>query len=129
MRKLVLAAIVVLVLVANLAVAGTINRSWQISVAADATTAQTATMNYLGQAATIFQMKVVIPDTTNGVTFTVAITDSAGRTIRAYAGLADNTTHILIPVRVVSPGCVLSVLPSGATGNALTVTIEPSFMD
>lgn len=129
MKKILLVIAFVLILMANVFAAGTINRSWTIAVADDAVAAQTATMNYQGRAATIYQMKVIIPDTTNGVTFTVAITDSGDRTIRSYGGLADNTTHILIPVRVVEPGYKLSVLPSGATGNDISITIEASFMD
>lgn len=79
-----------------------------------------------------FQMVVKIPDTTNGVTFTVALTDGSDRVIKTYSGLADNTgtsPHVLKPVVVVQNGYKLSITPSGATGNAITITTTISYSD
>jgi hypothetical protein len=75
----------------------------------------------------LYQLLVYTPNTDNNRTFTVAITDSDGVTIRSYAGLAENTIHVLLPNRIVKTGDILSVTPSAATGNACSVKIEASF--
>ena len=42
---------------------------------------------------TLGSIEIVVPDTTNGITFTVTITSATGATLYTEAGLADNQTH------------------------------------
>lgn len=59
---------------------------------------------------------LVLPDSTNGVTCTLAVKDENGRTLYSAAGLADNTTHVKTGV---------DILVAGATTISLTASADP----
>jgi|SRR3989304_2473052 len=103
-----------------------ISRVYTISIAADDDAAQTVTIADIYNPALIQELKIIVPDTTNGVTFTFAILDPDAFSRYSIASLIDDTSHILQPNRVIGNGYKLSMLMSGVTGNAITITIKVS---
>ena len=101
--------------------------SLKISVDAADVAAQTVTVSSFPQLGWIQEVKVTIPDTTNNVTHTFSIVDPAAVTRYSLAALAEAASTILFPNRVIGDGYVLSMLPSGATGNDITITIYVSY--
>ena len=86
------------------------------------TTAQTETLDNIN--GTIEALEIVIADTTDGVTFTVAITSATGATLFSEAALADNQTHYKVALsNKASQDADFNPVPISST---LTVTVTPS---
>jgi len=109
--------------------AGLESRSFTISIGAAATTTQTVSIIGIPRPSLIQEIKVVIPDTDNDRTFTFYLTDTDSFARYSVAALAENTSHIIKPGRIVATGYTLGMLPSGATGNAITITIKVTYWD
>lgn len=126
MKKRVFVIALCLLLVAAVCFAAISNKTFTFSLGAATTAAQTEAFTNLGPPILLYQAIVYTPNTDNNITFTFAVTDASGNVIRSYAGLAENTTHVLFPNRVVKNGYYISVTPSGAAGNACSVKVEAS---
>lgn len=85
-----------------------------ITMAAAGTTEATTTIGLNGIIGTIV---LSLPDSTNGVTCTIAVKDFDGYTLYSAAGKADNTDHILTGVDILVAGTVtVGLTASGAPG-------------
>lgn len=73
------------------------------------------------------ELQVIIPDTTNAITFTFDIQDGLGKTRYSISGLAKNTTHLLLVERIVKPGYSYGMTASGTTGTDITIKINPEY--
>lgn len=101
----------------------------QISIGAAVATQQTVDLPLGRNKLTSQEIKLVIPDTTNGVTFTFAILDKQGVTRYSIAGLVDNSPHILLVERAIRPGYKYGITPSGVTGNDIVCSIYPDYLE
>lgn len=93
------------------------------------TTATTATIQQFPNDYYVLgkEIKVKIPTVSNTVTFTFSILDGDGDVRYSKASIAKNSTTIISAYddeRFLTNGYVLSILPSGATGTAIDVTVK-----
>ena len=103
------------------------------TVAADQAGADTDTSYNLN--GTIYGIEFIVDDTTNGVTFTVALTSENSATLASVGSIADNGTTWLCaesnkatqdanfnPIPVCGD-VTATITPSGVTGNAVTAQV------
>jgi len=75
----------------------------------------------------LVEAKIKIPDTDNNRTFTFSILDQDGDTRYSIAALAENASTLVFPNRIIRQGFSFGMTPSDATGNAISVTIDPTY--
>ena len=90
----------------------------QQSWASGETAAATVSMNNANML--IERMDVIVSDATNGITFTVTITDENSSQILSEASLAENASNVLLATKSTADFDAVPV------NNTLTATITPS---
>lgn len=75
----------------------------------------------------LIELKLVIPNVTNTVTFTFYVLDEQGDERYSLTGIGRNTKSILSPFVYCKRGYSFGILPSGATGTTIDVDMYPVY--